>query len=152
MNSAATGDLVDAQQAAEQVESAVVQVLQVKDPNLDPPTRNAIRKALFEAWLAERRHDDLNTAEISDTGFSRVFFDLAARRKKWSVWETTFRRDDWFQEQILRVLNRRYRTQLAREPGVFFLYFYFAPPPVKLFCVICLWTYSWEIFTGSLVV
>ncbi len=83
--------------------------------------------------LAERRHDDLATAEVYDTGFSRVLFDLAARRKKWSLWETTFRRDDWFQEQVLRVLERRYRAQLAREPGVFFAYSYAARRLLKFF-------------------
>lgn len=35
----------------------IVQVLKVTEPRLDPLTGNAIRQALFEAWLAERRHE-----------------------------------------------------------------------------------------------
>jgi glycosyltransferase involved in cell wall biosynthesis len=84
--------------------------------------------------LAERRHPDLASATIEDVGFSRVLFDLSARHRKWSAWETTFRRDEWFQRRILHTLQTRYLPLFnSRPPGIFFAYSYAARHLLQFF-------------------
>src|SRR5690606_28570429 len=83
--------------------------------------------------LAERRHNDLASAPVHDVGFSRVLFDLFACRKRWSVWETTARRDEWFQQQILHALQTDYAYLRNQPPGIFFAYSYAARHLLRFF-------------------
>jgi hypothetical protein len=84
--------------------------------------------------LAERHHYDLDTAKVADIGLARLQFDLQARRKKWSPWETTLRRNEWFQARILQQLQRKLLSELHQQPpGFFFAYSYAARHLLRFF-------------------
>jgi glycosyltransferase involved in cell wall biosynthesis len=83
--------------------------------------------------LAERRHNDLPDASVHDIGFSRLWFDVKARRLGWGSWETTMRRNEWFQEELLRWLQRNPARWRHQRPGVFFAYSYAARHLLRYF-------------------
>jgi glycosyltransferase involved in cell wall biosynthesis len=83
--------------------------------------------------LAERRHEELRAAPVHDLGFNRVLFDLNARRNHWSSWETTIRRNDWFQEKFLERFRQNRKALEKQEPGVFFAYSYGARRLLRFF-------------------
>lgn len=83
--------------------------------------------------LAERRHAQLDTAAIHDLGFRRVAFDVVARGKKWDSWETTLRRNEWFQHKHIAWLKSSGSRHLEGEPGIFFAYSYAARHLLRFF-------------------
>lgn len=84
--------------------------------------------------MAERRHDDLNTARVRHIGWRRVLFDLRARQQKWSAWETIVRRNEWFQHALLEQLKEDLIPELRRQPpGIFFAYSYAARHLLQFF-------------------
>lgn len=79
------------------------------------------------AKLAERYHPDLAETPVEDLGLSRLKFDLKARMRGWTAWETMIMRNEWFQREMLVRLKHKH-LPLLRElpPGFFFAYSYAA--------------------------
>jgi glycosyltransferase involved in cell wall biosynthesis len=84
--------------------------------------------------LAERHHPELQGARIVDLGWGRIRFDAHSRGRRWTTWETTIRRNEWFQQELLRILRHRHLSELREQPpGIFFAYSYAAGELFRFF-------------------
>jgi len=95
----------------------------------EPTALNAFVPAAL-ARVAERRHPGLAGARILQWGTGRIAFDM--RTRQLSSWEQTLRRNERFQQVLLRRL-RPHRKALAAEPGTFFAYSYAARELLRFF-------------------
>lgn len=84
--------------------------------------------------VAERSHPELANAPIVSPGDSRFFFDFRQKLFRRSSWETTIRRNQWFQDAMLRQLRGCYRDLITEgQPGTFFSYSYAAKDLFRFF-------------------
>lgn len=83
----------------------------------------------------EERYDlSLANANVVAPGDARLFFDLRQRILRRGSWDTTIRRNEWFQQTMLRRLRGPYRHIAGREPpGTFFSYSYAAKEMLRFF-------------------
>lgn len=82
------------------------------------------------ASARERWHPELAAARVHGLGLTRLAFDAANRQ---SGWETTIRRNNWFQRRHLDWLNANAGALNAGPPGVFFAYSYAARELLRFF-------------------
>lgn len=82
------------------------------------------------AAARERWHAELSGARVHDLGLARLFFDASNRRPGW---ETTIRRNDWFQRRHLAWLRANEKVIAGGPPGVFFAYSYAARELLRFF-------------------
>lgn len=71
--------------------------------------------------VRERWHQDLRSAAVHGLGLTRLAFDASNREPGW---ETTMRRNLWFQQGHLEWLERNRNALSASPKGVFFTYSY----------------------------
>ncbi|MEM0966359.1 MAG: glycosyltransferase family 4 protein [Verrucomicrobiota bacterium] len=74
-------------------------------------------KALRQAALATRFHNDLEKTPVRAFNSSRVLFDLLARVSRRKPWDTIELRDQWFQRKCIPRLKRTLRS--VKNPIVF---------------------------------
>lgn len=82
------------------------------------------------AAARERWHSELSDASVHGLGLTRLFFDASNRQ---SGWETTIRRNDWFQDRHLSWLRENEKAISGGPPGVFFAYSYAARELFRFF-------------------
>ena len=75
-----------------------------------PPDRQWIPRLIKRPALASRYHTELADASVSAFTTGRIAFDLKAKLRKKSNWETTAQRDLWFQHQCLPALGEALKT------------------------------------------
>lgn len=79
------------------------------------------------AKVMERSHPDLRDAPVISPGDRRLFFDFRQKLLGRKGWNETIRRNEWFQDQMLRRLQGPCRHHLKKTPpGTFFSYSYAA--------------------------
>ncbi|TVR53719.1 MAG: glycosyltransferase [Puniceicoccaceae bacterium] len=85
------------------------------------------------ARLRERFHPELAEARVLHPGIRRPLFDLRSRALRRTPWETTLRRNAWFQAWHQRRLHALLDRDLRGRPGVFFAFSYAAGDLLRAF-------------------
>lgn len=90
-----------------------------------PP--NSPLKLLTQTGLRERFHPALGTAKVNSFNTSLISFEVSKKLKKYSIWELTIARNQWFQKQAIQALKKLVsQSSLFRKTPILFSYSYAA--------------------------
>src|SRR5215813_9343661 len=80
--------------------------------------------------LADRFHNDLRDAQVMAFNSSLVLFEMSARARGLSVWESVIARNRWFQRKVVGALTSDVGRQTSDSP-ILLSYSYTALAPFR---------------------